>query len=130
MDWKHFIVLQLQSPHNHETGSPMNYNWNWHIFWEASPEGIGTYFDTLLSGLYWTLAVALSAWIMALVLGAIVGTIRTTPNRLAARFANAYVELFRNIPLLVQMFLWYFVMPELLPVGIGNWLKSLPNAAF
>ena len=108
----------------------MNYNWNWHIFWEDSPEGTGTYFDTLLSGLYWTLAVALSAWIMALILGAIIGTIRTTPNRWAVRIANGYVELFRNIPLLVQMFLWYFVMPELLPVSIGNWLKSLPNAAF
>lgn len=108
----------------------MNYNWNWHIFWEASPEGTGTYFDTLLSGLYWTLAVALSAWIMALILGAVIGTIRTTSNRWAVRIANGYVELFRNIPLLVQMFLWYFVMPELLPVSIGNWLKSLPDAAF
>jgi glutamate/aspartate transport system permease protein len=108
----------------------MNYNWNWRIFWEDSPEGLGSYMDTLLSGLYWTLAVALSAWIMALVIGAFIGTIRTTQNRLAVRLANGYVELFRNIPLLVQMFLWYFVIPELLPVSVGNWLKSLPNAAF
>lgn len=108
----------------------MNYNWNWRIFWEPSPDGVGTYLDTLWSGLLWTMATALSAWIMALVIGAIIGTIRTMPNRWAARLANAYVELFRNIPLLVQMFLWYFVMPELVPNSIGGWLKSLPNASF
>lgn len=108
----------------------MNYNWNWRIFWEASPDGVGTYMDTLLSGLVWTLATALLAWVMALILGAVIGTIRTMPNKLAVRLANAYVELFRNIPLLVQMFLWYFVMPELVPASIGGWLKSLPNAPF
>ena len=108
----------------------MNYNWNWRIFWEASPDGVGTYMDTLLSGLVWTLATALLAWVMALILGAIIGTIRTMPNKLAVRLANGYVELFRNIPLLVQMFLWYFVMPELVPDAIGGWLKSLQNAPF
>jgi glutamate/aspartate transport system permease protein len=108
----------------------MNYNWNWRIFWEASPDGVGTYMDTLLSGLIWTLATALLAWVMALILGAVIGTIRTMPNKLAVRLANGYVELFRNIPLLVQMFLWYFVMPELVPAGVGNWLKSLNNAPF
>ena len=108
----------------------MNYNWNWRIFWEASPDGVGTYMDTLLSGLVWTLVTALLAWVMALILGAIIGTIRTMPNKLAVRLANGYVELFRNIPLLVQMFLWYFVMPELVPDSVGNWLKSLNNAPF
>ena len=46
------------------------------------------------------------------------------------RLGNAYVELFRNIPLLVQMFLWYFVLPELLPADLGDWLKQLPDASF
>jgi len=108
----------------------MNYNWNWRIFWEASPEGVGTYLDTLWWGLLWTLQTALLAWVMALVLGAIIGTLRTMPNKLVVRLANGYVELFRNIPLLVQMFLWYFVLPELLPVSAGNWLKTLPDSAF
>ena len=108
----------------------MNYNWNWRIFWEASPDGVGSYMDTLLSGLIWTLATALSAWVMALFIGAVVGTVRTMPNRWAVRLADGYVELFRNIPLLVQMFLWYFVMPELLPTAAGNWLKAIPNAPF
>lgn len=108
----------------------MHYHWNWHVFWEDAPDGVSTYFDTLVQGLYWTISVALSAWIIALLLGAIVGTLRTTPLRWGARLASAYVELFRNIPLLVQMFLWFFVLPELLPEALGRWLKALPNASF
>jgi len=107
----------------------MHYNWNWGIFWEQSPDGI-PYIDTLLIGLKWTIATAVLAWIMALILGTVVGTIRTTQKPWAVRIANGYVELFRNIPLLVQMFLWYFVMPELVPVAVGDWLKSLPEASF
>jgi glutamate/aspartate transport system permease protein len=108
----------------------MNYNWNWGIFWEASPEGTGTYFDMLLSGLRWTLATAAFAWILALLLGSLVGVMRTLPSRFAGGIATAYVEFFRNIPLLVQLFLWYFVVPELVPRDAGLWLKQLPNAPF
>jgi glutamate/aspartate transport system permease protein len=108
----------------------MNYHWNWGIFWELSPDGMGTYWDALFAGLKWTLATALLAWVVALILGSIIGTMRTTPNVWLSRIANAYVEIFRNIPLLVQMFLWYFVVPELLPQDMGNWLKTLPNAPF
>jgi len=108
----------------------MNYHWNWKIFWEDAPDGGGTYLDTLFSGLGYTLATAGLAWIIALALGILIGTLRTMPNKTVARIGGAYVELFRNIPLLVQMFLWYFVMPELLPVGLGDWIKSLPNAPF
>ena len=52
----------------------MNYNWNWKIFWELSPDGQGTYAMTLVGGLGWTLATALSAWVIALVMGALIGT--------------------------------------------------------
>lgn len=108
----------------------MHYRWNWHIFSEMSPDGVSTYLDTLWAGTLWTLATALSAWIIALGLGLAIGTARTVPNRALAAFAIGYVELFRNVPLLVQMFLWYFVMPELLPASAGAWLKAMPNAAF
>src|SRR5262249_60882474 len=47
-----------------------------------------------------------------------------------ARLGQAYVELFRNVPLLVQMFLWYFVLPEVVPAAFGNWLKQMPDASF
>jgi glutamate/aspartate transport system permease protein len=108
----------------------MNYHWNWHIFREMSPDGVHTYLDTLWSGTAWTLATALSAWVIALGLGLVIGTVRTLSNKVLVTVANAYVELFRNIPLLVQMFLWYFVMPELLPAPAGAWLKTMPDAAF
>ena len=108
----------------------MNYNWNWSIFFEPSPEGTGTYLDMLLIGLRWTLLTALLSWIIALSLGSIIGVMRTLPSKSAQRFGNAYVELFRNIPLLVQMFLWYFVLPELVPRTFGLWLKQLPDAPF
>jgi glutamate/aspartate transport system permease protein len=108
----------------------MNYNWNWSIFWELSPDGATTYLGALLQGLRWTLATGITAWIIALVLGAVIGTLRTTPSRWGGRLGSAYVELFRNIPLLVQMFLWFFVVPELLPKTWGTWLKQLPNASF
>jgi glutamate/aspartate transport system permease protein len=108
----------------------VNYNWNWGIFWELAPDASGTYLQTLLAGLKWTLATGLTAWVFALLLGAVVGTVRTTPNRWLVRLGNAYVEPFRNVPLLVQMFLWFFVVPELLPEALGTWLKQLPNASF
>jgi glutamate/aspartate transport system permease protein len=108
----------------------VKYNWNWGIFWQLSPDGRGTYLDTLVAGLGWTLATALAAWVIALALGMIVGVIRTTPLPWLRRLGDAWVEVFRNIPLLVQMFLWFFVVPELLPVSVGTWLKQLPRSAF
>ncbi|WP_332694204.1 amino acid ABC transporter permease [Bosea sp. (in: a-proteobacteria)] len=108
----------------------MNYNWNWGIFLEPSPYGDSSYLTMLLQGLSWTLATAGLAALIALALGVVVGTLRTLPGKWHRRFANAYIELFRNIPLLVQFFLWFFVVPELLPQEWGTWLKSLPNAAF
>ena len=104
----------------------MHYHWNWRIFWAQSPDGSGTYLHTLLTGLGWTLAVALSAWAIALALGICVGVARTTPLRWLVGLGNGYVELFRDIPLLVQMFLWYFVVPELLPQPVGDWIKQMP----
>lgn len=108
----------------------MGYGWSWHAFVEPSPDGDGTYLGTLTAGLQVTLATTICAWLMALLLGTIIGIMRTVPNRWACRLANGYVEVFRNIPLLVQMFLWYFVLPEMVPAALGDWLKSMPDASF
>jgi glutamate/aspartate transport system permease protein len=108
----------------------VNYNWNWHIFLEPEPGGTGTYLGLLLSGLKWTIATALLAWVIALVTGSIVGVLRTLPSKTASWVAFVYVEFFRNMPLLVQLFLWFFVLPELLPREAGLWLKRLPYAPF
>ena len=104
----------------------MNYNWHWRVLLETEPGGTGTYLEYLLIGLVWTLATALTAWVIALTIGALVGTMRTTAVRWAVRLGNLYVEIFRNIPLIVQMFLWFFVVPELLPQALGDWVKQMP----
>ena len=104
----------------------MNYHWNWKIFLDAEPGGTGTYLHYLLVGLGWTLATALAAWAIALVVGSVIGTLRTTPILPVVRLGNAYVEIFRNVPLIVQMFLWFFVMPELVPTALGDWIKQVP----
>src|SRR3989442_11662343 len=90
------------------------------------PGGTGTYLHYLLVRLLWTLATALAAWVIALSIGAVVGTLRTTPLKWAVRLGNLYVEIFRNIPLIVQMFLWFFVMPELVPQAGRDWIKQMP----
>jgi glutamate/aspartate transport system permease protein len=96
------------------------------VLLEMEPGGTGSYLQYLLVGLVWTLATALAAWVIALLLGSFVGTIRTTPVKWAVRLGNLYVEIFRNIPLIVQMFLWFFVVPELLPKALGDWIKQMP----
>jgi len=102
----------------------MNYHWNWGIYLEQIKGGEETYLSWLITGLGWTVSVSLCSWIIALVLGFLIGTLRTAPTRWVARLCTAYVELFRNIPLLVQMFLWFFVMPELLPRNLSLWVKQ------
>lgn len=105
----------------------MHYSWNWGIFWEPSPEGVGTYGYMLIQGLEVTLLTAALAWVVALVTGAAIGVMRTLRGRTAPAIATAWIELFRNIPLLVQLFLWYFVFPDVLPHAWGTWLKQLPS---
>jgi glutamate/aspartate transport system permease protein len=76
----------------------MKYNWNWGILLSPEPGATGTYLHYLIVGLGWTLATALAAWVIALVIGSIVGTLRTTTNPWVVRIGNGYVEIFRNIP--------------------------------
>ena len=105
----------------------MNYNWSWSVFLDMSPDGVHTFLETLLIGVGWTLALSLIAWVFSLLLGSCLGVMRTASSR-ALNFAGAaYVEVFRNIPLLVQMFLWYFVLPELLPHAWGVAMKQMPQ---
>ena len=108
----------------------MNYNWNWGIFWDQTPDATGTYFGSLMSGLQVTILLALCAWFIAFVMGSLIGIMRTLPARWAVFVGNAYIEMFRNIPLLVQLFIWFFVVPELLPGDLGIWIKQLRNGPF
>lgn len=103
----------------------MNYNWDWGVLFR---EPFGGW---LISGFGWTIAVSLAAWALAFTLGSVIGIMRTTDSKLLRGIGTCYVEVFRNIPLLVQMFLWYFVFPELLPDDAGMWVKrEMPMPAF
>jgi len=104
----------------------VKYDWQWSIFTQAAADGSGSWLHYLVAGLGWTLVTALAAWVLALSIGSVVGTLRTTPLVWIVRLGNLYVEIFRNIPLLVQMFLWFFVLPELLPKGLGDAVKQMP----
>jgi glutamate/aspartate transport system permease protein len=103
----------------------MNYNWNWGLLFAE------LYFGFLVSGLRITVSIALSAWAIAFVLGSLVGVARTAPIAPLRFVATAYVEVLRGVPLLVQMFLWFFVVPEIMPRDRGRWLKrDLPDPEF
>lgn len=102
----------------------MHYSWNWGVFFDSTGVGDEIYLDWYVSGLGWTIAIALSAWAIALLLGSLLGVLRTVPNRGLRAVGTTYVELFRNIPLLVQLFIWYFLVPDLLPEGLQQWFKQ------
>jgi glutamate/aspartate transport system permease protein len=99
--------------------------WDWQVFCkntidgEVMPRCFGnggdiTYLDWMLSAWGWTLSVALLALVVALLVGSLMGILRTTPSKLLVAIGNAWTELFRNVPLLVQVFLWYHVLPSLI----------------
>jgi len=96
--------------------------WDWQVF--LNDDGSGrTYLQWMFDAWGWTLSVAGASWVVAMLFGAIIGTLRTLPNSpWLVRFANAWVELFRNVPLLVQIFIWYFVVPKIFPA-----MKELPS---
>ncbi len=102
-----------------------SYNWNWPILLQAP------YFGWIISGFANTCLIAILAWAIAFPLGSVIGIARTTDNPVLRLAGTIYVEIFRNIPLLVQMFLWYFVVPELLPAEWGRWVKrDMPYPQF
>jgi glutamate/aspartate transport system permease protein len=111
-------------------------SWDWQVFCQDTMDrevvqscfgkgGDITYLDWMLSAWGWTVSVSVLALVLALVLGSFIGTLRTLQDRpMIVRLGNAWVELFRNIPLLVQIFLWYHVLPSLFPV-----LRGVPGFA-
>jgi glutamate/aspartate transport system permease protein len=89
--------------------------WDWQVFLQDDGSG-RNYLEWMLEAWRWTLAVAGASWVVAVAVGAMVGTVRTLPDRpWLVQLANAWVEFFRNIPLLVQILLWYFVVPKIIP---------------
>ena len=94
------------------------------IFLELNADGDSTWLQSLASGLGWTLSTAAFAAIIAFFLGSALGVARTTGRPWLVRLGNAYVEIFRNVPLIVQFFVWYFVVPGLIP-AVKKWVITL-----
>ena len=88
----------------------MGQTWDWQVFLQDDGGG-RTYLEWMISAWGWTLSVALLGLVIALVVGSLIGILRTLPNKAVALFGEVWTELFRNIPLLIQIFLWYHVLP-------------------
>lgn len=84
-----------------------------------------------MGGFQVTVALSITARIIAFTVGSIFGILRTVPNRFLSGLGTLYVELFRNVPLIVQFFT-VLVVPELLPEDLGMWFKAEldPNIQF
>ena len=96
----------------------MSYTFKWSVLWT----GQSGYW--LLQGVLTTLALSSLAWVLAAALGIAAGTLRTLRYRPLRAVGTAYVEFFRNVPLIVWMFFWYFGVPPLLPRPVQGWLLS------
>ena len=102
----------------------MSLAWDWQVFCKETTNGdviagcFGrggdtTYLNWIFKAWGWTLSVAVLALIVALLVGSLMGILRTAPDKRLNFIGNAWTELFRNIPLLVQIFLWYHVLPSI-----------------
>jgi len=94
----------------------VNYQFKWSVLWSGQ-SGVW-----LLQGLITTLEISALAWVLAAALGIFSGALRTVPWKPARALATFYVEFFRNVPLLVWMFFWYFGVPPLLPRAVQDWI--------
>ena len=95
--------------------------WDWQVFLQDTGGG-RTYLEWLMSAWGWTLSVSVLSLIVALVVGSLMGILRTTPNKWLVLIGECWTELFRNVPLLVQIFLWYHVIPS-----IFTSLRAVPS---
>jgi His/Glu/Gln/Arg/opine family amino acid ABC transporter permease subunit len=96
----------------------LRYQFDWGVLWRGQSG------HWLLQGLLTTLEISILAWILAIVLGIVSGALRTVRYRPLRAIGAFYVEFFRNVPLLVWMFFWYFGVPPLLPRGVQDWLYN------
>ena len=99
----------------------MGSKWDWQVFLQDTGGG-RTYLEWLMSAWGWTLSVAVMSLVVALVVGSLMGILRTTPNKWLVGIGECWTELFRNVPLLVQIFLWYHVIPS---IFLG--LRAVPS---
>lgn len=84
----------------------------------------GEYLDWFLWGIATTIALTAAAWLLAMTVGILLTLIRMVPFRPCEWLVSAYVEYHRNVPLLVQILVWYFGIPQLLPRSARVWING------
>ncbi len=95
----------------------MQYDFQWSILWT------GENGRWLIQGIWTTLRLSALSWLLACGLGILSGALRTVAFRPLRALATCYVEFFRNVPLLVWLFFWYFGAPQALPRAAQDWLN-------
>jgi glutamate/aspartate transport system permease protein len=95
------------------------YEFDWSVLWRY-PYGMW-----LLKGLGLTIFIGLTAWFIALAVGITVGTLRITQYRILRSTGTVYVEILRNIPLLVQMFCWFYAGPMLFGESLSREINRI-----
>jgi len=98
------------------------YQFHWAVLWELNPTYKEVFGLWLIRGLLLTIEISLISTVVSLLLGTFFGIARLSDFRPLYWFATAYVEFFRNTPLLVQLFFWYFAFPLGLPEGVRAFL--------
>lgn len=95
----------------------IQYDFQWSVLWT------GGHGEWLIQGILTTLRLSALSWLFASFLGILAGALRTVPFRPLRAVATFYVEFFRNVPLLVWLFFWYFGAPQMLPRVAQDWLN-------
>jgi His/Glu/Gln/Arg/opine family amino acid ABC transporter permease subunit len=98
-------------------GCGESYTWGWHVVSPALPRGRGN-IAFLLSGVGYTVAVALCAIAISVVLGLIVALPGLSSNRFARVASRGYVEVLRSVPMLVMVLWVYYGLPVLLGISL------------
>jgi His/Glu/Gln/Arg/opine family amino acid ABC transporter permease subunit len=96
----------------------MQYDFQWSVLWTG---GRG---EWLVQGIWTTIQLSALSWIFTALLGILAGALRTVPFAPLRALAVSYVEFFRNVPLLVWLFFWYFGVPQMLPRAVQDWLNN------
>lgn len=103
----------------------MGYEFDWSVLWREP------YGQWMLQAIFTTIHLSLLGWVIAVTIGLTVGTMRVLPSRIARTIGTVYVEVIRNIPYLVQLFMWYFMIPLLLPKTAQMWINiNVPNIPY
>jgi polar amino acid transport system permease protein len=95
---------------------------NYHFDWAVVTSG--KYFDWLVSGLKITIQLSAISVVLAFLLGLLIAVMRMSRVAPVRWFALGYLEFFRNTPLLVQIFFWYFGSYKVLPKAVNDWLAA------